>query len=153
MIRDFVCSSQSLDSWLGDNPLVPNMYLNPHDATGPSCSVLKNSKLDLSASASGGSRISKTGAPIHRAPTYYFGPFSRKLHENEKKKKWDHQWMQQVHPTGRALTSDWFTNSFIMVVFEKVFVKSSEDFLSKPRLKRNSERQPLHPVETSVISS
>ena len=33
-----------------------------------------------------------------------------------------------VHPTGRALTPDWSTNSFIVVVFE--------DFLSKARVKK-----------------
>ena len=34
------------------------------------------------------------------------------------------------HPTGRALTSDWFVNSFIMVVY-KNFFKFSHNFLSK----------------------
>ena len=39
----------------------------------------------ISKLASGGSRISQTGAPILEggAPTYYLANFSRKLHENE----------------------------------------------------------------------
>ena len=36
--------------------------------------------------ASGGSRISQTGAPTPKGmPSYYFGQFSPKLHKNEKK--------------------------------------------------------------------
>ena len=36
--------------------------------------------------------------------------------------------MAPQHPAERALTSDWFTNSFIMVVYEKSLLKLSQFF-------------------------
>ena len=39
------------------------------------------------------------------------------------------------HPVLRALISDWLENSFIMAVFEKIFLKFSQNFLSKASLK------------------
>ena len=47
-----------------------------------------------------------------------------------------------LHPTGRALTSDWFVNSFIMAVYENFF-KFSHNVLYGVRLKKSSHRQPL----------
>ena len=42
---------------------------------------------------------------------------------------------KNLHPTGRALSSDRSANSFIMVVYKIFFLKFSQNFLSKYRLK------------------
>ena len=53
--------------------------------------------------ASGGSRISQTGAPTPKGmPSYYFGQFSPKLHKNEKKMDRAHPW----RPLGSANDDD-----------------------------------------------
>ena len=39
-----------------------------------------------------------------------------------------------IHPAGRALTSDWFANSFVIVVHEKIFFDFSQNFLSSFRI-------------------
>ena len=36
-----------------------------------------------------------------------------------------------MHLTRRALTSNWFINSFIMIAYEKIVLKFSQNFLSK----------------------
>ena len=46
-------------------------------------------------------------------------------------------------PAGRALICRLYVNSFVMVVYEKFYVKFSQNFLSKQRLKKISHRQPL----------
>ena len=42
---------------------------------------------------------------------------------------------RKKHHTGRALTSDWFINSFIIAVYQEFFLKFSQDIPSKARLK------------------
>ena len=41
----------------------------------------------------------------------------------------------QAHGGGRVRHSDCYENSFIMVVYENIFLKFSQNFLSKARLK------------------
>ena len=41
-----------------------------------------------------------------------------------------------THGVGRARHSDWSENNFIMVVYEKIFLKFSQNFLSNQRLKK-----------------
>ena len=47
-------------------------------------------------------------------------------------------WKTRVHGRARAHNSDWYKNSFIMVVYENIFLKLSQNFLSKARLKKFS---------------
>ena len=46
-----------------------------------------------------------------------------------------------VHPAERAVTSDWSVNSFILVVYEKIYVRFSQNVLSKVQPKEISQRQ------------
>ena len=48
---------------------------------------------------------------------------------------------------GRALNSDWSTNSFIMVVYE-IFLKCNQNFLSKVQKRKHFSRMHSTPLET-----
>ena len=49
--------------------------------------------------------------------------------------------VQLLHPARRALSSDWFVNSFIMVVYKKK--KISHALENNSDLTKESHRQPL----------
>ena len=52
-------------------------------------------------------------------------------------------WNCLQHGGGRARHSDLSENSFITVIYEKMFFKFGQNFLSKARLKMFSYKQPL----------
>ena len=41
-----------------------------------------------------------------------------------------------AHPVERSFNSDWFVNSFIMVVYEKIFFKFSQNLVSQRTIKK-----------------
>ena len=44
---------------------------------------------------------------------------------------------QNNQPAGRVLASDWFGNSSTLVIYENVFLKFSQNFVSKERIEIN----------------